>query len=203
MRQTEERYISLLTDFGFKRIFGTKLNKSLLISFLNSLFAGEQVIRDVKYLNSEHVGDVLINKSAIFDVCCVNEQGEMFVVEMQNAYLTYFKESSLYNASFPLCEKISDDVEWKFDYGYVVALLNPIFRDAMANIIKETASHNSKLMFKCVEISNIDKSVDELHTDLDKWLYVIRNLSSLEYQPINLQNEVFNQLFEVSMLPNL
>ena len=24
---TEERYISLLTDFGFKRIFGTKPNK--------------------------------------------------------------------------------------------------------------------------------------------------------------------------------
>jgi len=27
MRQTEDRYISLLTDFGFKRIFGTKPNK--------------------------------------------------------------------------------------------------------------------------------------------------------------------------------
>ena len=65
MRQTEERYISLLTDFGFKRIFGTKLNKSLLISFLNSLFDGEQVIRDVKYLNSEHVGDVHTERKAI------------------------------------------------------------------------------------------------------------------------------------------
>lgn len=27
MRQSEERYISLLTDFGFKRIFGTDPNK--------------------------------------------------------------------------------------------------------------------------------------------------------------------------------
>ena len=27
MRHTEERNISLLTDFGFKRIFGTKPNK--------------------------------------------------------------------------------------------------------------------------------------------------------------------------------
>lgn len=58
MRQSEERYISLLTDFGFKRIFGTKPNRDLLINFLNSLFEGEQVIRDVRYLNSEHVGDV-------------------------------------------------------------------------------------------------------------------------------------------------
>lgn len=49
MKQSEERYISLLTDFGFKRIFGTDLNKDLLINFLNSLFNEEEVIKDVKF----------------------------------------------------------------------------------------------------------------------------------------------------------
>ena len=29
MRQSEERYISLLTDFGFKRIFGSDIKNSL------------------------------------------------------------------------------------------------------------------------------------------------------------------------------
>ena len=48
MRKIEERYISLLTYFGFKRIFGTDPNKELLINFLNSLFDGEEVIKDVK-----------------------------------------------------------------------------------------------------------------------------------------------------------
>ena len=67
MKQSEERYISLLTDFGFKRIFGTDLNKDLLINFLNSLFNGEEVIKDVKYLNSENVGDVFTERKAIFD----------------------------------------------------------------------------------------------------------------------------------------
>ena len=56
MKQVEERYISLLTDFGFKRIFGTAMNKDLLICFLNSLFNGRQVVKDVSYLNPEHVG---------------------------------------------------------------------------------------------------------------------------------------------------
>ena len=59
MKQVEERYISLLTDFGFKRIFGTAMNKDLLICFLNSLFNGRQVVKDVSYLNPEHVGDVM------------------------------------------------------------------------------------------------------------------------------------------------
>ena len=59
MKQIEKRYISLLTDFGFKRIFGTAMNKDLLICFLNSLFNGRQVVKDVSYLNPEHVGDVM------------------------------------------------------------------------------------------------------------------------------------------------
>ena len=62
MNGIEERYISLLTDFGFKRIFGTAPNKDLLINFLNSLFAGKEVIKDVKYLNTEHFSDICAKK---------------------------------------------------------------------------------------------------------------------------------------------
>ena len=36
MDETRERYINLYTDFGFKRLFGTEMNKDLLISFLNA-----------------------------------------------------------------------------------------------------------------------------------------------------------------------
>ena len=95
MKQVEERYISLLTDFGFKRIFGTAMNKDLLICFLNSLFNGKQVVKDVSYLNPEHVGDVYTDRRAIFDVYCEGENGEKFIVEMQNAYQTYFKDRAL------------------------------------------------------------------------------------------------------------
>ncbi len=54
---TKERYINPYTDFGFKKLFGTEMNKDLLISFLNALFHDEQVIKDVKYLNSEKLGE--------------------------------------------------------------------------------------------------------------------------------------------------
>ena len=37
-----ERYINPYTDFGFKKLFGTEMNKDLLISFLNALFHGEK-----------------------------------------------------------------------------------------------------------------------------------------------------------------
>ncbi len=35
---TKEKYINPYTDFGFKKLFGTEMNKDLLISFLNALF---------------------------------------------------------------------------------------------------------------------------------------------------------------------
>ena len=79
----QERYINPYTDFGFKKLFGTEMNKDLLISFLNALFNGHEVVRDVTYLNSEHFGESYRDRKAIFDVYCENEQGEKFIVEMQ------------------------------------------------------------------------------------------------------------------------
>ena len=126
MKQVEERYISLLTDFGFKRIFGTAMNKDLLICFLNSLFNGRQVVKDVSYLNPEHVGDVYTDRKAIFDVYCEGENGEKFIVEMQNAYQTYFKDRSLFYSTFPIREQAPKGSDWDFklNHIYTVALLN-------------------------------------------------------------------------------
>ena len=209
MRETEEKYISLLTDFGFKRIFGTEFNKSLLISFLNSLFDGEQVIRDVMYHNSEHVGDVYAERKAIFDVYCENERGEKFIVEMQNAYQAHFKDRSLFYSTFPIREQAQKGAIWdyKLSHVYVVALLNfnmsdPAFSDSSINhdvalLDKEThIVFNDKLTFKYIEIAKFNKTEDELETDFDKWLYVLKNLSRLDRQPQHLQNEVFNRLFK-------
>ena len=208
MRHTEERYISLLTDFGFKRIFGTKPNKDLLIDFLNSLFNGEQVVKDVTFLNSEHVGDVHTDRKAIFDVYCENEHGEKFIVEMQNAYQTYFKERSLYYATFPIREQAQKGEGWnyKLKHVYVVALLNydmsdPAFSDDTINhdiglLDKQTHRvFNDKLTFKYVEISKFNKRIEELKTNYDKWLFVLQNLSRLDRQPEYLQTAVFNRLF--------
>ena len=208
MRHTEERYISLLTDFGFKRIFGTKPNKDLLIDFLNSLFNGEQVVKDVTFLNSEHVGDVHTDRKAIFDVYCENEKGEKFIVEMQNAYQTYFKDRSLYYATFPIREQAQKGEGWnyKLKHVYVVALLNydmsdPAFSDDTINhdiglLDKQTHRvFNDKLTFKYVEISKFNKRIEELKTNYDKWLFVLQNLSRLDRQPEYLQTAVFNRLF--------
>ena len=209
MRKIEERYISLLTDFGFKRIFGTKPDKDLLINFLNSLFEGFQVIKDVKYLNSEHVGDVFAERKAIFDVYCENERGEKFIVEMQNAYQKYFKDRSLFYSTFPIREQAPKGADWNFklERVYTVALLNfdlkeeafdqdDINHDVGLLDKKTHKVFNDKLSFKYVEIAKFDKTEDELVTLYDKWLYVLKNLSRLDERPAALKEKVFTKLFE-------
>ena len=211
MRQSEERYISLLTDFGFKRIFGTALNKELLICFLNSLFNGKQVVKDVMYLNSEHVGDVYTDRKAIFDVYCEGENGEKFIVEMQNAYQTYFKDRSLFYSTFPIREQAPKGSEWDFNLNnvYTVALLNFDMKDDAFEKeqirhhvqLCDTATHKvfyDKLEFIYVEITKFDKSLEELETLYDKWLYVLKNLSKLDNRPKELRDRVFDRLFEES-----
>ena len=208
MRYTEERYISLLTDFGFKRIFGTNPNKDLLIDFLNSLFDGEQVVKNVTFLNSEHVGDVRTDRKAIFDVYCENEKGEQFIVEVQNASQKDFKDRSLYYATFPIREQAKKGEVWNYElkHVYVVALLNYDMTDSA--FAQDTINHdiglldkqthkvfNDKLTFKYVEIAKFNKSIEELKTNYDKWIYVLQNLSRLDRQPRYLQTEVFSRLF--------
>ena len=208
MRKIEERYISLLTDFGFKRIFGTDPNKELLINFLNSLFDGEEVIKDVKYLNSENVGDVYAERKAIFDVYCENEQGEKFIVEMQNAYQAFFKDRSLFYSTFPIREQAPKGSDWNFCLKkvYVVALLNYKMSDEAFDssdtihtiALMDTKTNkvfNAKLMFKYVEVGRFDKTDEELTSLSDKWMYVLKNLSRLDNRPAALREKIFSKLF--------
>ena len=209
MKQVEERYISLLTDFGFKRIFGSSPNKDLLICFLNSLFNGRQVVKDVKYLNPEHVGDVYTDRRAIFDVYCEGENGEKFIVEMQNAYQAHFKDRSLFYSTFPIREQAPKGNDWDFklNHVYTVALLNFSMNEDAFDKEKirhhvqlcDTATHKifyDKQEFICVEIAKFNKSLDELETLYDKWLYALKNLYKLTQRPKALCDKAFDRLFE-------
>ena len=87
-----ERYINFYTDFAFKKLFGTEVNKELLRSFLNALLDGQEVITNLTYLNTEQLGTQEPDRKAVFDIYCENEHGEKFLVEMQKAEQQFFKD---------------------------------------------------------------------------------------------------------------
>lgn len=86
------RFINPFTDVGFKRIFGQAIHKELLIDFLNDLLIGEKRITDITFLDKELLPDFSGDRGVIYDIYCTNEDGEQFIVEMQNREQTFFRE---------------------------------------------------------------------------------------------------------------
>jgi predicted transposase/invertase (TIGR01784 family) len=97
---TKEKYLNPFTDFGFKKLFGSDVNKDLLISFLNAILPKGVKIARITYLKTEHLGHSKIDRKVVYDVYCENEQGEKFIVELQKARQKYFKERTIFYSSF-------------------------------------------------------------------------------------------------------
>ena len=206
-----QRYLNPLTDFGFKRLFGTEMNKELLISFLNALFHNKD-IRDVSYLNSEQLGDSEDDRRSVFDVYCEDAQGDKFVVEMQNVYQEFFKDRSVYYATIPIRDQ-GKKGDWDFELKavYTVGVLNFCLTDDPGHYVHEVKLVDlgtkevfyDKLTFAYIEIPKFNKDEEHLETMWDKWMFVLRNLSHLMDRPPALQERVFTRLFEQAEIAKL
>ena len=207
---TTERYINPYTDFGFKKLFGTEMNKDLLISFLNALPCSNKMeIEDVQYLNSEHLGDGYGDRRAVFDVYCQRTDGGRFIVEMQKAEQEYFKDRSIYYSTFAIREQAPKGQKWDYrlEDVYTVGVLNFKFPDGeypadkfvheiKLKDVEDNHVFYNKLTFLYLEMPKFNKREDELVTMFDKWMYVLRNLSRLLERPKALQDRVFQKVFE-------
>ena len=54
-----------------------------------------------------------------------------------------------------------------------------------------------KLKFIYLELPKFVKTIDQLETHFDKWLFLLKHLYELNDRPAALQERVFNRLFEV------
>ncbi|NER93431.1 MAG: Rpn family recombination-promoting nuclease/putative transposase [Symploca sp. SIO1B1] len=208
----QDRYINLLTDFGFKRLFGTEPNKEILIDFLNVMLPPQHAVQDVSYRNNENLGNTPLDRKAIFDIYCESQSGEKFIVEIQKAKQNYFKDRSVYYATFPIQEQaIKGKWDYKLSSVYTIGILDFIFDDHKdePTLLHTVQLKNQrcevfyeKLKFIYVELPKFTKTVDELESHFEKWLFLLRNLSELEAPPEGLQEVIFEQLFEVSEIAN-
>lgn len=202
-----EKYINLFTDFGFKKIFGTEVNKDLLIDFLNELLRGREEIKDLTYLKTEHLGNTPIDRKAVFDLYCENPQGEKFIIELQKVYQEFFKDRSIYYSTFAITEQAKQGREWFYELKavYTIGILDFIFSnknsEKFKSVVKllDTETHETfydKLTFVYLEMPKFNKTEEELETHFDKWLYLIRNLHKLDKMPQKIRDKVFEKLFE-------
>lgn len=201
-------YINPYTDFGFKKLFGTEMNKELLISFINSLFEGKEAVKELTYLTTEQLGTAGTDRRAVFDVYCTNEKGEKILVEMQKGEQEFFKDRSVYYATFPIREQARKG-NWNYELKavYIIGILDFTFghkdkgeyRHDVQLIDKQAGEvFFDKLTFVYLEMPKFNKAEDRLESMFEKWLFVLKNLSRLLERPKALQERIFTKLFETA-----
>ncbi len=202
------RYINPFTDFGFKRLFGEEANKDLLISFLNELLEGEQVIHNLTYLKDEQLGVGRFERKAIFDLYCENERGDKFIVELQRAQQKFFRERTIFYSTFPIREQAKpNDWDFRLRPVYTIAIMDFVLDDDIGDEsmyrydVQLMERHlkrvfYDKLTYIYLMMPKFSKGLDELETGMDKWLYALKHLCELQSRPGNLHERVFEKFFE-------
>ena len=209
----KEKYINPFTDYGFKRLFGEEPNKDLLLDFLNELLKEKEgEILEISYLPNEKLPITIGDRRAIFDLYCKNEKGEYFIVEMQKAEQKYSKDRTLFYSTFPIQEQARNQGKnWNFRLKnvYTIGILDfefdedkeypekykyeaKLFEAETKNVFYE------KLTYIYLSMPKFNKTLDELKTKFDKWLYVLKHLDTLDRIPAKIKDKIFQKLFKTA-----
>lgn len=202
------KFINPFSDWGFKLIFGQEITKDLLISFLNDLLKGEHTITDITFKDKEQLPEAKNMRGIIYDIYCTTDQGQHIIVEMQNRYQEHFVDRSLYYASRAI---VKQGVKGEWDYHlapvYTVCFMNfniesrspEKFRTDVCLVDTETGrgfSDNLRMIYLMLPL--FTKEEDECETDFERWIFVLKNMSTLERMPFMARNAVFQKLAEIA-----
>lgn len=212
-----ERFINPYTDYGFKKLFGTEENKELLISFLNAMiFNKDGIITNLTYKNIEQLGDNKDRRNCYFDVYCETQDGSNFIVEMQNARKSYFKDRSLFYAAKPIRDQAEKGQEWDFRLNnvYMVGVMNFRFPDneypedsyyhvvQLVDVVDQHVFYD-KLTLIYLEMPKLKNMLPRTSSFRDLWLYALQNLCYTDDYPEILQNGIFKKLYDAAALANM
>ena len=187
-------FINPRTDFAFKKIFGSEQSHDILISFLNGiLYAGEPSIQNLTIINPYQAPIIKGLKSTYLDIKAELHTGEIVIIEMQVLNVAGFEKRILYNAAKAYSVELAE--------GESYANLNPVIALTITDFIMfdEMEQYLSRFMLKekdClisypihdlelvfVELPKFKRSLSELETLSDRWIYFLQHAPDLETIP--------------------
>lgn len=217
---TISTYINPFTDFGFKRLFGEEANKDLLLDFLNELLPLDSPITELTFKSPEQMGDTQKDRRAVYDIYCQTVDKTYFIVEMQKAFQTYFKDRTVFYSTFPIRSQAQKGKwDYKLSMVYCIAILAFEFEDDdyeyydeeefPDNYLHEVQLKDQrnrifyrKLKYIFIETPRFNKTETELLTRKDKWIYFLKNLEDFNEIPAILNEPIFQEAFEVARVAN-
>ena len=211
-----KRYIDPLNDIAFKKIFGSEPNKDLLIDLLNKVLRGRKKIKDLIYNKNEHHGAGKDEGSISFDLLCTGDKGEQFIVEVQWERHANFKERSLFYTSRLISEQAPKGKVKEWNYAlkevYLIAILEKFtVQDSKQKFLYDICLCDrdtgeifyDKLGYTYIQLRNFVKQENELESDLDRWLYILKHMSKMDKMPAYMRKPIFKKMFNIAEYSNL
>ena len=207
--KNKNQNINLLTDFGFKRFFGTEPYKKNLISFLNAIvppYIGH--IKDVTFLPTEQLGNSDTNKRLVFDVLCAIQNNDHIIVEMQKASQEFFKDRIIAYSSRHVSEALEvGDRRYTFPTVLTIVLVDFEIPDLKGSnrfiqhiMLKDDENKNfsDKMSFLLIDLTKFAGEInfEQLTDESQKWCFVIKNMWRLKESDIPAEETIFKELFE-------
>jgi len=196
-------------DFTFKRLFGSDGHKKLTISLLNNILGRTKnnEIAEIKFCNIENIPAMDTEKESYLDILCTDKLDNKFIIEMQVAKEQAFRKRSVFYTALGIVEQMhkGDDYNKIKPVIFIGILNHPMFanRDRVIShhIVcdMDTSTQSfEEVEWHYVELCNFHKELDELQTNMDKWLYFLKKAESLTMIPTQFAHlPEFKEAFEV------
>ena len=182
------RFISLLSDYGFKATFGNESNTLFLRKVLQILIGSSTPIKSVEFIKNEMTALTIDSRSGIYDIACIDANSNHFIVEMQlSEYPEFIQRMKFYALHrFNTLVKKGD---YKFEnlakiycIGFLAKDIFPLIVD-YHNIALLRNNKNEiideQLTFVTIELNKFDKQLVDIQTDLDKLIYTMKTLHKI------------------------
>jgi len=209
-----QRYVDLLSNGGFKAVFGDRNNKDVVISVINMLLPEDKRVKDIEYAPTEHQGQLESNKEFRYDFMCRGTDNSFFIVEVQsNPEEFWFKRCVSY-ASRVYDRQNKRGGEYDVPPVYLIGLMGIDVKHERPELWKDRyvseytfrekltgELQDDTIFIIFAELRRFDKQLDECRDDLEKMLYIIKNGWRLQKQPRKLRAEIFTRLFQACDIP--
>lgn len=210
-------FANLLVDLAFKKAFDPDkpTSRENLINLLNDLLE-PQLRRPIRNVMTRSVAKNLSgsreSRSAIFDLHCEDDAGNLIEIEVQIRKLKNFRKRLAFYASEMVANQAEPGQEWRFKVKptYVIAFArHEVFDDdrivhrATVTDLETGEQFVDTYNFTTIELSKVPFFIEASSDSVSKWLFFFRFLNKLKDLPVELAERKFELLTESSKVSNL
>ncbi|MEQ9621776.1 Rpn family recombination-promoting nuclease/putative transposase [Coleofasciculus chthonoplastes] len=192
------KFISPKVDYAFKKIFGSEQSKDILISFLNAIiYGGENIIQSLTIINPYNPGQVMTLKDTYLDIKAVLYDRSIVIIEMQIARVSAFSKRVIYNLSKAYTNQLGIGEDYlSLTPVIAVTITDFILFNKTPDVIyqfifqektKKIVYPDTELQLIFIELPKFKKTLSELNSLSDKWIYFIKEAATLDAIPDNLR----------------